>query len=212
MTRSLMGRLGRRGVRFIDTILIRRHGLEVLAEDTESMLRSSFRRLENPLSLADGTLLESGDQLLEIHFWNERLPRIRKGGADLLWGRQFASSLARSLELLAIRATTDPRYGHFAAVHGQVGFIPRPEIDRMKRLTSRLGFFLELREAPGMHIWTVSFWACLYSWWLMWTFNPDTLRGKRFHEMAISDVWMTRETFLSRYGERSRSDAASSPR
>jgi hypothetical protein len=63
---------------------------------------------------------------------------------------------------------------------------------------------LELEAAPGVRFWTEAFWAGVYSWWLMWTFNPNTLRRKRFLDIALSDLWMTRETLLGRYGEGSR--------
>ena len=71
----------------------------------------------------------------------------------------------------------------------------------MKGLATRFGFILELEAAPGMRFWTEAFWAGVYSWWPVWTFNPNTLRRKRFRQIALSDLWMTRETLLGRYRE-----------
>lgn len=56
------------------------------------------------------------------------------------------------------------------------------------------------RLAYSLRFWTGAYWAGLYSWWLMWTFDPNTLRRKRFRKMARSDLWMTRDTLMGRYG------------
>ena len=34
----------------------------------------------------------------------------------------------------------------------------------------------------------------------MWAFNTNTLRGKRLRDMALSDLWMTRDVLLAGYG------------
>ncbi len=74
----------------------------------------------------------------------------------------------------------------------------------MKGLAARFGFVLETETAPGLRFWTEPFWVGFYSWWLMWTFNPNALRRKRFRGTSLSDLWMTRETLLGRYGKGSR--------
>jgi hypothetical protein len=184
----------------IDAILVRRHGVEVFADDPECILRAGLRRLDTLTQLPDGTKVEAGLKVIEIHFWNEHLPVIEEEGADLRWGRQFGRRLAHSLRLLAAHAQADPRYKDFAVVHGRLGFIPGNDVDLMKGLATRFGFLLELEVAPGRRFWTEPFWAGVYAWWLMWTFNPNTLRKKRFRQIALSDLWMTRETLLGRYG------------
>ena len=203
--RAFPGVLGRHGVLLIDGILVRRHRVEVFADDPECILRSTVRRLDEPVTLPcppdgspAGARLEAGATIIEVHFWNEHLPHIGEKGADLVWARQFALRLSRSLDLLAAHALITPSYARFAAVHGQLGFVQGPEIEVMKRRMGRVGFMLELRSAPGLRFWSGPFWACLYAWWLMWAFNPNTLRGKRFRDTAISDAWMTRDTLLSR--------------
>ena len=163
--------------------------------------------LSHPVTLQDGTRLEAGAKLIEIHFWNEHLPLIDEDGADMLWGRQFGRRLAHSLRLLAGHVAGDPALAGFTAVHGQLGFIQEDEVDFFKRLAARFGLLLEFHSSTGLRFWKSTFWAGLYSWWLMWTFNPRTLRNKRFGDVALSDVWMTRETLLGRYG----ADRASRP-
>lgn len=204
---TFLRRTGRSGVRLLDAVLVRCYRVEVFADEPECILRSSVRRLKAPVGLPGGARLESGDKLIEIHFWNEHLPPLEESGADLPWGRRFARRLWRSLELLAAHAVSDPRYKDFVALHGRLGFIPEGEVDTRKPTAWRFGFELEVQEAPGMRFWTASFWAGLHAWLLMWAFNPNTLAGKRFRETALSDLWMTRDVLLDRFGHMGSRDA-----
>lgn len=199
---SPLGRLGRRGVRSIDAILVRIYGVRTFTDDPECILRinSEPQVLEHPLTLPDGTYLATGTTVIEIHFWNEHLPVIEGAGADLLWGRRFGRRLSHSLTLLLRYAVSDPSLAGFAAVHGVLGFIQEGEVDFFRRLAARFGFLLELQSSAGLRFWRGAFWAGLYSWWLMWTFNPGTLRSKRFRDVALSDLWITRDAMLRLYG------------
>jgi hypothetical protein len=196
--------LGRHAVRFIDSLLVRIYGVRTYSDDPECILRIASKplTLPKPVVLPDGTELGVGAKLIEIHFWNEHLPPIQDEGADLLFGRQFATRLAYSLGLLAAYAAGHPDLEDFAAIHGQLSFIQQEEVDSFKRLAWRFGLLLERRESAGLRFWKGAFWAGLYSWWLMWTFNPGTLRRKRFRDVALSDIWMTRSVMLDRYRPR----------
>jgi phosphoserine aminotransferase len=186
----------------LDAVLSRLYRVEVFADDPECILKVGAApvTLAAPVGLSDGTRFAAGDPIIEIHFWNEHLPRIEERGADLWWGRQFGRRLAHSLHLLAVGPAEDARYRGFVALHGVLGFIPEDDVDLTKRLASRFGFTLELRAAPGLRFWRGAFWGALYSRWLMWAFNPHTLRRKPFRSSALCDLWMTRETLLGRYG------------
>jgi hypothetical protein len=189
-------------VRSIDAILVRVYGVQTFADDPECILRitSHLQTLQRSVNLPDGTQLEAGTSVIEIHFWNEHLPVIEGAGADMLWGRQFGRRLSHSLVLLERYAAGHPALADFGAVHGRLGFIQESEVGFFKRLAARFGLLLELQSAAGLRFWKGAFWAGLYSWWLMWTFNPGTLQNKRFRDVALSDLWITRETMLGRYG------------
>jgi hypothetical protein len=200
LVRSLAVWIARRGVRLIDAILLRCHPVEAFAEDRDCILCVRPAALDVPLALSDGTRLQAGDKLAEIHFWNDHLPSMSEGGADMGWAFQFRHRLTYSLRLLAARLPTESRYAGFVALKGQLGFIQGRHISPLQSLAAHLGFTLLLREAPGLRLWKGSFWACLYAWWLMWAYNPATLRGKRFRDTVISEIWMSRDRLLSRYG------------
>jgi hypothetical protein len=194
--------VARRGIRLIDSVLTRAYRVRAFTADAECILRISDGPgiVRKDTILPDGTRLTAGDHLVEIHFWNEHLPVIEEGGGSLLFGKQFGARLAHSLGLLAVYVAEDPAFAGFAAVHGQLGFIQVDEIEFYKRLAARFGLLLELHSAAGLRFWKGGFWAGLYAWWLIWTFNPGSLRGKRFGNVALSDLWMPRDVLLTRYG------------
>ena len=45
------------------------------------------------------------------------------------------------------------------------------------------------------------FWENMYSWALMWTFNPGSLRGKRFLRLQRYEFWISRQALVQRYGQ-----------
>jgi hypothetical protein len=183
-------------------MLVRIYGVRSFTADPECILRigSVPSILRQPVTLPDGTVLALGDKVIELHFWNEHLPVINDNGADMLMGWQFTTRLVHSFRVLAEHVLNDPGLRTFAALHGRLGFIQGSDVESLKRPAARLGLLLELHDAAGLRFWRGAFWAGLYSWWLMWTFNPGTLRRKRFRDVALSDLWMTRETLLARYG------------
>ncbi|MGB9880103.1 MAG: hypothetical protein ACPLRM_05000, partial [Anaerolineae bacterium] len=90
-----------------------------------------------------------------------------------------------------------PEREKFAAVHGTLRFIPAGQVDALRVRAQSLGFDLVLREIPGLRFWTGAFWAQLWAWWLMWAFNPASLRGKRLRDLGVVDLWMSRAALLS---------------
>jgi len=44
------------------------------------------------------------------------------------------------------------------------------------------------------------FWENLFSWWLMWTFNTSSLYSRKFWYLQRTEIWMTRDDFLQRFG------------
>ena len=45
------------------------------------------------------------------------------------------------------------------------------------------------------------FWENLFSWWLMWAYNPPSLKSRRFWRLQRTEIWMTTAEFFRRYGE-----------
>lgn len=136
-------------------------------------MHPSPRGDRQPLSdhAGDGTHLSPGDPILELHFWNERLPTPRKKDAAIQWGLDFLRRLRSSLDLLAVYVNPTPRSGSVAAIHAEIGFLQASQPQELYRLAHHLGFELRTGEAPGFRFWKYAFWQNVFSWWLMTIFS-----------------------------------------
>jgi len=193
--------LGRAGVRAIDFMLRRHYRVFIYDADPACILRLSPAACNRDLTLGDGTRVARGDALLILHLWNERLPLPPRDGVTLAWGIEFARRARQSLRALAAYLEREPRWDSIRALRGEFGFVELSQFAELRRLVERLGFDFVSSVAPGWRFWTYAFWANLYSWWLMWTFNPTSLRGKHFAEMARGELWMSRAGLMKKYGE-----------
>ena len=194
--------LGRAGVRTIDLTLQRYYHIFEFTDDPACILRLARSVSAHDLALSDGTRIARGEPVLELHLWNERLPALPRGGASLNWGIDMTRRARHSLGLLAAYLAGESRFDQIRALHGESGFLELSQFPEMRTLVEHLGFDFVTGDAPGWRVWKYTFWQNLFSWWLMWTFNPASLHSKRFHEIARSELWMSRAMLMKNFGER----------
>ncbi len=206
---SLPARTGRRLVRALDAYLCRKEGIFVFDEDPACILRLSLIRAPRAMSFANGALVAPGDQLAMIHLWNERLPLAPADGSGLQWARAIYRGLLVSLRLLARYLTERPALGTVRAIGSDAaGFLTGGSIAAGRDLFARMGFELQRPRATA-HAWNrfVWFWENVYSWMLIWTYNPASLRGKPPWSLERVGLWMPRATLEERYGKPAESKA-----
>ncbi len=189
-------------VRVIDRVLTAHYRIFAFTDDPACVFRLGPARAPRPMVLADGTCLARNEPLLEMHFWNERLPVFDALGATAGSGLALARSIRRSLFLLAGFLSSAPEYAPVRALHAEIGFLQASEFPQLRRLAESLGFDFAAAAPPGPRFWKRDFWANFYSWWLMWAYNPASLRGKHFFRMARCEVWLSRAALMERYGQR----------
>jgi hypothetical protein len=193
----------RGGVRAIDLALQRYYHVFEFTDDSACILRVARSLSARDIELSDGTRIARGEPVLELHLWNEQLPALPRDGApSLTWGIEMTKRARHSLRLLAAYLARAPQFDHIRALHGEAGFLELDQFPEMRVLAERLGFDFVPGDAPGWRVWKYAFWQNLFSWWLMWTFNPASLRGKHFDEMARSELWMSRAVLMEKFGER----------
>lgn len=191
--------VGRAGVRVIDHILSRYYGVFEFTSDPACILRLSRSRSPRDVTLTDGTRIQKGDALLVLHFRNEQLAAALRGDVSLAWGLLFARGASHSLRLLAEFLPTERDLDDVRAIYADFGFLQDDRMEQTRRLTTRLGFDFIPRERAGWDARQRAFWDNIFSWWLMWTFNPASLAGKSFTRIRRAELWMTRARLLEKY-------------
>jgi hypothetical protein len=180
----------------LDPLLRRAHGVREFTDDPRCLLRVAIGACPRDLVLCDGTQLRRGEPILELHLWNERIPRMPPEGPDLAWGLQFYRQAIASVRLIAQWMESHPEARKARALRGETSLI-----DPMRGLIRDLGFevFRVERGASGWR-WLRYRMDDLYLWMLMQAYNPASLRGKRLQQLERVEFWISRERFLERYG------------
>ncbi|MBE3519665.1 MAG: hypothetical protein IMW97_05105 [Firmicutes bacterium] len=188
-------------VLLIDRILRKRHGIREFTTDPDCVLRVAVGRADREIRLSDGTKLESGDPVGEIHLWNERIPKMRRRGPDITWGLGFQRSLVKSLRLLADYVRASPEFDDVKAFRARPGVKGRDGEAKVARLAQRFGFEMPATTGtPSLLERLYRFFDNLYATGLMLTFNPVSLKGREFWCFSRPEIWISRKGLLERYG------------
>ncbi len=189
--------IGRAGVRGIEAILRRYYGVFEFTSDPQCILRVSFSRSPRDLVLSDGTCIFKGDTLLALHFRNEQLAAVLRQDATLETGVVLVRGARHSLRLLAGYIHAQRELDAVRAVHANFGFVEDERGEQMQRMIRRLGFDPVAGERPNWDFRRRAFWDNLYSWWMMWTFNPASLKRKSFTHIRRNELWMSRARLMT---------------
>jgi hypothetical protein len=186
----------------LDLLLQRQGRVQEFTQDEECILRIALTTYPKDFELSDGTKVRAGDKICELHLWNEHLPRMPVAGPDLRWAVRFHRLAVESLRSLAAYLAAEGLQD-ILALGGQMAFLEKDDSPVLASLAARLGFdVVNLTARAGRWGRFAHFWENIYSWALMWTFNPGSLGGKRFLRLQRYRLWMSRRTLVERYGQR----------
>lgn len=186
----------------LDRLLRWMWGIFEFCDEPACLFRLSLSQSDVDVVLSDGTHVYRGDAVGEIHLWNEHVPPMGAAGPDLGWGARFYRQVLTSLQALAAYVERAEAFTSVQAFRVEVGFLQQEDVPMAVQLLERLGFDIQ-HESPPTTRWGrfVRFWENLYTWWLMWTFQPASLQGKHFNQIARFHMWISRAELLTRYGE-----------
>jgi len=191
----------RKLIRGIDARVRRRNGVVEFEQGQDALLRIGTGRAEREMQLSDGTRLQPGDPLLELHFWNEHLLTLPSTGPTLRWAVSTRRQVRRSFCRLATHLQRAPDLHEVKALRIRPAFAGRNLVRNLSWIVAKHGFetaatFGKPTPALGEYDWLDSLWL----WLLTWTFNPRSLRGRRFRRQR-QEFWMSRARFMALYGE-----------
>lgn len=184
-------------VRLLDGVIRRSSQVFEFSSDAGCLLRLQFASAPRTIHLPD-TTLAAGDGVLLLHLWNERLPPYPPGGADLSWALTTLRRFEHSLCLVADFLQTDPRATPVRGVGGMTILLETGLHASGRQFVQRLGFQVFPYASPLGRFG--EFWENFYSWIIIWTYNPRSLPRQSLLALRRSEIWISREAFLRRFG------------
>jgi hypothetical protein len=194
----LIGSIGRAAVFGLDLLLRRLYHVWEFTQDESCILRIALGKSTREITLSDGTRIEKGEVVGELHLWNEHLPRMDAEGPSLEWALKAHRLWRGSLKKLTEYLENEPQFESVRAFRGETAFL-RDDLEE-SGLFEQLGFDVLRMDRRGKLRRFGEFWENLYTWWLIWTFNPGSLRRKDFLRMERAQLWISRRALLERYG------------
>jgi hypothetical protein len=185
-------------VRRLDALIRRHEGFIEFSNSPTCMLRVVVKRADSEIQLSDGSVIHPGEKIIDIHFWNERLPQA-SACQGLGWGGRFGRALMRSFVDLALAIDVDPRLKDAVAVRGRLAFAGARNPDEMHRFGGWFGF--EGADSTGplplkrrIHDAAEDLWLLA----LTWTFNPGSLSTRQMIRRR-DDLWISKAKLVARY-------------
>ncbi len=184
-------------IRRFDDWLSRVEHVEPFADDPAIILRLQDSTAAWDIALPEHTVAR-GSPVMVLHWWNDRMPPLSMRGADLQWAIRFHRQLVYSLRAAARHMQQWPEAREIQAVGGIIVQIHLEPADGGRILTEHLGFTVFPYHRPAGAFG--EFWENFYTWLLMWTYNPGSLRSHALLGLQRNEFWMTKERFLERFG------------
>jgi len=124
----------------LDVRLRRRQAVFEYTRNPSCVFRLDISHSPRLLVLRDGTRVHPGQRIARLHFWNEQIPPVPKGGATIGWARQMQRAIATSLRELASYLASRPDLGDIAAVCADAPSGTRTQSEQLARIMARYGF------------------------------------------------------------------------
>ena len=182
-------RLPQRGLRWlirsIEWLLRRIGGIKEFADSPNALFRLSIGKANRLVRLSDGSTLQPGDTVGELHLWSEHLLLARARKPNLLWATTIRRRTRESLCQLATYLLADHRFDE-ASVGVRRGAT-------LNRILARCGFEAdhEVNAKPRLS-WLYRYADNFWLWMMTWIFNPARSREDwRFDRRRI-EFWIAR--------------------
>jgi hypothetical protein len=104
------------------------------------ILRARIGRLEQPITLVDGTRAGAGERTIDLHLWSEHIPPIPEQGASVAWARRINFGMLVSLQELAQFLRQQPDLDDVAVLQANTALTGPERRDQCIRLMRGYGF------------------------------------------------------------------------
>ncbi len=193
-----ISQIPRAPVHLLDRLLRRAYGVFAFTDDPGCIFRLRVTASTHAIELP-GVTVQAGAPVVELHFWNERMPQIPASGPDMAWGKAMARHLSGSYRMIARYLQEREDLHAVQAVGATTVLVYSSQHSGPEALFRHMGFhdFPAHRGPLGRF---GEWWDNAYTWALMWAYNEATLRQRTLLSLRRTEIWMSRKEFLDRYG------------
>lgn len=124
----------------LDKKLRRRSGVVEYSAHRSCIFRLAIARSRRRLTLRDGTCLQPGERVVQLHFWNEHIPPVPKNGTTIRWAREMQQSIAFSLHELARYLLSRPDLRDISFICGDVPSGTKVQSRQIEHIMAYYGF------------------------------------------------------------------------
>jgi hypothetical protein len=133
----------------LDILLRRWYAITEYSVENKCIFRIQLAEIGDIVRLADGTLVRPGDRIIDLHLWNEHLPRLPAEGATVKWALEMRRCLEVSLRELAAYLSVHQEFRDVRVLRGHIKLCVSEQCEQMARLCYRLGFEVAAVREPG---------------------------------------------------------------
>jgi hypothetical protein len=138
--RSLRSRWLASAVAALDARLRRLGSVEEYTRDPRCIFRIQVDRLDCTVMLSDGTWLNAGERVINLHLWNEQIPPFGADGASLTWASRLTRCVEISLRELCRFLSVTPELSNVVAICANVALGTRRDTTQLILMAHRFGF------------------------------------------------------------------------
>ena len=124
----------------LDARLRRLGSVEEYTSDPRCIFRIQIDRLDRAVILSDGTWLNAGERIINLHLWNEQIPRFGADGASLTWASRLTRRVEISLQELCRFLSVTPELSNIVAICANVALGTKRDTTQLILMANRFGF------------------------------------------------------------------------
>jgi hypothetical protein len=164
------------------------------------VFRLGIARARRQLVLRDGTRLQAGQYIAQLHFWNEHVPPVPQNGTTIRWARQMQQSIATSLRELARYLSSRPDLDDISVICADVPCGTQSQRRQVARLMGYFGFEAHddherLSIGERIHRFGENILISL----TVFAQNAGTLRSDTLNRVRVP-IYLSRRTLEQKFG------------
>lgn len=192
----------------LDDFLRRSNRVHEYSSDPRCVFRMQMDKAGQDFLLADGTRICRGENIVNLHLWNEHVPVIPSNGPTVAWGRRLSSGMNFSLHQLGAFLASRSEFDRVAAIRLRTAVATSSRTGQLLRIMQHFGFEIVPDAAAVSWLRKLhQFGENILSLLMLTAVNPESARLSVLWRVR-SQLLLPRKNFDRRYSARSEENAA----